>query len=143
MHVSCTVAHLLSVREHQFSGRTGFSRRPIVIRLPRERLGRKELRNGPHTRDCHSAVQRRRDMASGVSHRAAKHGASLSSSRTPSRGDGELVLPAMPRAETCNSLVISYQRTTELDCGSNQQPIRRIAVFKMMQLVAAGCSLMA
>src|SRR5215510_7128446 len=81
-------------------------------------------------------------MASGVSHRAAKHGGSFCSSRTPSRGDGEPVLPAMSRSETCHSLVIRYQRTTELACGSNQQPIRRIAVFKIMQLVAAGCSLM-
>lgn len=49
----------------------------------------------------------------------------------------------MPRAEARNPFIISDQRAGELDCGSNQEPIRRIAVLEMMELVAAGGSLMA
>ena len=47
------------------------------------------------------------------------------------------------RAEARNPFIISDQRAGELDCGSNQEPIRRIAVLEMMELVAAGGSLMA
>jgi hypothetical protein len=42
-------------------------------------------------------------------------------------------------AEANDSLVISDQRTGELDRRRDQKPVRRVAVFEVMELIAAGC----
>jgi hypothetical protein len=47
-------------------------------------------------------------------------------------------LPAVSLAKTRDALIVRDQRATELDCGSNQKSIRRIAIFKMMKLIGAG-----
>ncbi len=44
-------------------------------------------------------------------------------------------------AEADDALIIGDQRTSKLDRRRNQKPVRRIAVFEMMQLIAAGGSL--
>ena len=42
-------------------------------------------------------------------------------------------------AEANDALVISDQRTGELDRRRDQKPVRRVAVFEVMELIAAGC----
>ena len=55
-----------------------------------------------------------------------------------SHPDGEPVLPAMLLAETRDALVIGDQRTIKLDRRRNEKPVRRVAIFQMMQLMAAA-----
>jgi hypothetical protein len=43
----------------------------------------------------------------------------------------------------CNSLIVSDERTREVDCCRDQKPIGRIAMFEMVQLVTPGGSAMA
>ena len=49
------------------------------------------------------------------------------------------MLPAVPSAESGDALVISDQGTTEFDRRRYQEPIRRIAMREMLQLIAARC----
>ena len=60
---------------------------------------------------------------------------------TISRVDCEPVLSAMLLAEADDALIVGDQRTSKLDRRRNQKSVRRIAVFEMMQLIAAGGSL--
>ncbi len=60
---------------------------------------------------------------------------------TISRVDREPVLSTMLLAETDDALIIADQRTSKLDRRRNQKSVRRIAVFEMMQLIAARGSL--
>ena len=60
---------------------------------------------------------------------------------TISRVDCEPVLSAMLLAEADDALIVGDQRTSKLDRRRNQESVRRIAVFEMMQLIAAGGSL--
>ena len=61
---------------------------------------------------------------------------------TISRVDCEPVLSAMLPAEADDALIVGDQRTSKLDRRRNQKSVRRIAVFAMMQLIAAGGSLL-
>ncbi len=49
------------------------------------------------------------------------------------------VLTAMLFAESNDALVIGDQQTSKLDRRRNQKPVRRVAVFEVMELIAAGC----
>ena len=48
------------------------------------------------------------------------------------------MLPAVLLAETRNALVIGDKRTSELDRRRDEEPVRRVAAFEMMQLIAAA-----
>jgi hypothetical protein len=54
--------------------------------------------------------------------------------------ESEPVLSTMLLAEANDPLVISDQRTGELDRRRDQKPVRRVAVLEVMELIAAGCS---
>ncbi len=49
----------------------------------------------------------------------------------------------MVLTETRNTLIIGDKPTSELDRGGDEEPVRRITVFEMMQLIAAAGGAMA
>jgi hypothetical protein len=48
------------------------------------------------------------------------------------------LLPPAFFAELGDALIVSHQRAAKVDRRGDQKPVRRIAVFKMMKLVAAS-----
>src|SRR6266478_6274468 len=56
-----------------------------------------------------------------------------------SRAGGEPVLAAVSVGEAQDALIIGDERTAEFDRGRDQEPIGRIAVRKLVKLVAPGC----
>jgi hypothetical protein len=56
---------------------------------------------------------------------------------------GERVLSAIICGEAQNALIIGNERTGEFDRGSDQEPIRRIAMFELIETVAAARGTMA
>jgi len=61
---------------------------------------------------------------------------------TVSRPGNESVLRTMLLAEACDAIIIGDQRTGKLDGRRDEESISRIAVLKMVQLVAAGSGAM-
>ena len=54
-----------------------------------------------------------------------------------------LVLPAVVLTETRNALIIGDKPTSEFDRRRDEEPVRRVTVFEMMQLIAAAGGAMA
>jgi len=45
----------------------------------------------------------------------------------------------MRHAKACDAIVIGNQRASQLDRRCDEKPVRRVAVFEMMELIGARC----
>ena len=109
-----------------------------------DRSGQCEASRGPYTSKFHespigTAFYRSRLAARGRITTPPSH--RLFRLNAISRVDCEPVLSAMLLAEADDALIIGDQRTSKLDRRRNQKSVRRTSVFKMVQLIAAGASL--